>query len=543
MKFHSILGFAGVALLVAACSGDDEASSSAQDGEWLNKNCEQTTIGEASLRRLTKAELQNTIEDVFPEIKAWWQTVQLGPDPLSKDGFSNESSMLVMNEQTAKDWLATAEEVADAVTKDDTLAKVLPCASSSADAVCAESFIRSYGRRLFRRALGDEETKQYAALHASVQAKSDFATGIKWVLVSLMQSPHMAYRSEVGVAIGIQRVLKPYEVATALSYTYAGTTPSEALLERAENGGLDTADERIAAARELLDTPRGRKNVQRYADEWLNYSKVSIDSDAARSGNIGPHMVKETEAFLDAVLHENEGGIDDLLTAPYTMLDLSLSRFYGYGEVDNGKFVSVQRPAEWGVGLLAQGSVLAAHSHPDSSSPTLRGQLVYERLLCQTMPAPPADIPPIEPPAPGQTTTRERYEEQHMQSDACKSCHQYTDPTGFTFEHFDAFGRFRADENGLTIDSKGSIPFLDGDREVADQRELATELAASEQVQTCVSALVASYAFGGTHGGVFEGLCAIQGPQQRLIDGEIGLLQYWAELAGTPHFTQRQMTN
>ena len=123
MNKHSVLGLAGIIALSAACSGQD-AVDNTEDGNWLDKNCEQTTVGEPALRRLTKRELQNTIEDLFPELEGRWSQVQLGPDPRSEDGFSNSSDMLVMNEQTAKDWLSTAEEVADALTAPEVLGQI-----------------------------------------------------------------------------------------------------------------------------------------------------------------------------------------------------------------------------------------------------------------------------------------------------------------------------------------------------------------------------------------------------------------------------------
>ena len=72
---------------------------------------------------------------------------------------------------------------------------------------------------------------------------------------------------------------------------------------------------------------------------------------------------------------------------------------------------------------------------------------------------------------------------------------------------------------------------------------MAQELAQSEQVQVCVSSLVANYAFGAAHGGLSSGMCAIHEPQGRLLAGEVGLLDYWAELAGTPHFSERRVRN
>jgi len=540
MRARSAAALVSVVLLAAACEtgsiGDGGGTELNDPNDPNAETCE--AAGEPALRRLTAVELQNTIEDVFPEISASWSEVRLGPDPVSEAGFTNDGEMLSVNSQTAQGWLDTAEQVADAVTQSDVLPVLLPCSTAAADASCADTFISTYGKRLFRRPLGEEEKQRYAALHSSVQEQSDFSVATKWTLVGLMQSPHAVYRSEIGVAEGSQRVLTPYEIATALAYTYSGTTPSDELIAKAENGELDTAEQRIAEAHALLDTPEGRQNVHRFINEWIDYERIRGTSKDGVGDFVeaSEHMVYETQAFVEEVLYEEDGGVDELLTANYTMLNEQLASYYGYGQGESGSYARVERPADWGVGLLAQGSVLAAHAHMDSSSPTLRGIMVYERILCKEMPPPPADIPPIDPPVPGEVTTRERYEVQHMQSDECRACHQYSDPTGFSFEHFDAAGRFRADEDGLTIDDSGSIPFSGGIETVDGQADLALALGESEEAQNCVSGLVATYAYGNMH----DGQCAITEPQTRLASGEIGLVRYWAELAGTPHFGQRQ---
>ncbi|MEM6995136.1 MAG: DUF1588 domain-containing protein, partial [Myxococcota bacterium] len=190
-------------------------------------------------------------------------------------------------------------------------------------------------------------------------------------------------------------------------------------------------------------------------------------------------------------------------------------------------------------GLLGQGSLLAANAHVDASSPTQRGLLVYERLLCVPRPPVPADIPPIEPPSPGTTTTRERYEEQHMANDGCRSCHRLFDPIGFAFEHFDASGRFRPDEAGLPIDASGTIPKGPVEAEVSFDglTELSETLAAQDQVTDCISGLTATYVFGGAGGTT----CLAEDARTALVEEEYGLLEYVARLAAAPHFSERSM--
>src|SRR4029453_8618828 len=119
-------------------------------------------------------------------------------------------------------------------------------------------------------------------------------------------------------------------------------------------------------------------------------------------------------------------------------------------------FAVVERPAGRGIGLLAQGAVLATLSQPDGSSPTKRGLWGYKRMLCNVVPAVPPNIPELDPPQPGERTTRQRYEEDHAQG-SCQGCHSRWDPIGFGFEHFDEAGRYRELDGSLPIDTASHV--------------------------------------------------------------------------------------
>ena len=47
-------------------------------------------------------------------------------------------------------------------------------------------------------------------------------------------------------------------------------------------------------------------------------------------------------------------------------------------------------------------------------------------------------------------------------SSGCAACHNYTDPPGFAFGHFDAVGAFQLTEGGLAIDTTGQLTIPNG---------------------------------------------------------------------------------
>jgi hypothetical protein len=421
------------------------------------------------------------------------------------------------------------------------LVALFPCAAEAAPGrACADQVVQGLGARLFRRPVSDAEKAEYGALFDSISGKSDFATGARWLLVALIQSPSAVYRSELGVAAGGVRKLDGYELATELAYTFGGTAPSPDLIAAGERGDLSDPAARVAEAKKLLETATGREQLRQFLAEWSGYGRVAAKTKTTVENFEGLRgsMLGETGLFLGEAVVTRRGGMREILTASYTFLDGTLSQLYGFGNVTGTSFELVQRPAGQGLGLLAQGSMLAGSAHSDASSPTLRGLLVYERLLCHQKPPPLAMIPAIEPPAPGAKTTRERYEISHGANPSCASCHRYFDPIGFGFEHYDEAGRYRADEQGLPINAAGMVRnYPDGDVafEFDGLDNLAAQLADHAEVSDCVSGLAAAYAFAGAGGRT----CLAETARAAFARGELGVLDYFAELAAAPSFAER----
>jgi hypothetical protein len=503
-------------------------ASSVPDGSF-NLACNAPQLGSPVLRLLNATEFSQTISDIFPQIAGAW-TSTLPANSVSAYGFDNDSSQVV-GRQLAQGILDTATAVATAVTG-TAFASILPCSASTADRACADQFVTQYGRRFFRRTVSTDEHARYLAFFDSALAKSDFKTAVKWLLVGLIQSPNAVYRSEIGtVANDGSRKLGPDEVATQLAYTYTGSTPTDSLLTQADSGTpLDT----VALAKSLLATDAGKLTLQHFFEAYLDYPRVaSLDrAGVTNFTSIRTDMIQETRAFIDEVVVQHAGGLKELLTANTTNPSTALATYYGF-PAPATPFAAVTRTN--GIGLLAQGSILASLAQPNGSSPTKRGLLVYSRLLCHTKPSPPPNVGTIPIPQPGVATTRQRYEQQHAGSGACSVCHKQFDPIGFGFEHFDEGGKYRQTDGGLAIDTASNVPDPSGTPlfQFQDQESLARGLADQEVVYQCVAAYLATYAFGSGQS------CLGASRVSDFKAGTLGIADYYAALAAEPHFTRR----
>jgi len=498
-------------LVMASCAGDPGSSPD------LPESCTgQISPGPSPIRRLTQTEYNNTVFQLLGDSS--YPANKFAPDE-EANGFSNQASALVVSPLLAEQYMQAAEDLAIGHAERLVAEEVPACTGTAVDATAcnaaAEAFIRDFGKKTFRRPLTDEEVQAHQELFVQGTTLGagayDPRTGLQLVVQAMLQSPHFLYRVEFGRPESVESdvvELTSYEMASRLSYLFWGTMPDAALFEAAERDELRTPEQLEAQARRMLAAPRAREAVKNFHRQWLGIDEIPTVAATGRDRTVYPDyneamlplLQRETELFLDHAIFEENASVDDLFTAPYSMMNKELAEFYG---VENGpqssEFEPVELDAGRYAGFLTHAGLLTLHSKSDGSSPVHRGKWVRERLLCQFPPAPPDVVPP--PPTVDPTkTTREQYV-QHEADPACAGCHLWMDALGFGFEHFDALGRYRETQNGLAIDATGEVTFADEpgtDGPFNGAVELAQRLGNSERVRRCVSTQWFRYAYGRT---------------------------------------------
>jgi hypothetical protein len=504
------------------------------------------TVGHRVLRRLTNLELETSLRATLGLDAAKWPGVNLPSDAGSLDGFTNNVDSLTVSPQYAKDNFDGAKKIAALVSADPQLSTLAPC-SATGDAACADTFVASLGAKLYRRPLSATEKGRYSALYTKISADSgDFKSFAYWATIAMLQSPHLIYRSEIGEPEGARFKLTPYEIATQLAYTFTGAPPSDALTQLAASNQLATADQIEAAARSLVfdgqaARPAFRDVLLRFSEQWLGlagFSNIKKDATLYPDFNeeVQASMAEETRKFFSSVVLEDKGTVANLYTAPYTFVDSKLAGYYGFGTASGSDFVRAMRPANWGVGLLAQGALLATQANSLTTSPTRRGYLVRTKLLCGTVPPPPAVVGEIPAPSAAKTT-RQRYEELHTANPSCKACHSMMDNIGFSLEHLDSAGRFRETENNNPINDDGIVTGTTaGDLTVDGAAGLATALSTLPDATDCMSSYMAAYALGVNH----ENAACLVSTAKTELQGGSSLIDFYIRIARAEHFRTRQ---
>ena len=498
--------------------------------------------GKRALRRLSRFEYDNTVKDL------------LGLDAHAGERFvadtvvnayDNNVEALVVNPLLAQQLYESSERLASEAVKD--LGKLVPCDGQSGGAACAEQFIRDFGKRAFRRPLTDAEVARYLELHELGSADGGFAGGVELVLTALLQSPNFLYRAEIGQDDGSGRsALDAYELATALAYTLTASTPDAPLLAAADADALETPQEIEAQAQRLIDSPRGKQQVEHFVRAWLDLDRLaSVPKDAQIFAEFSPEvraaMTQEVEHYVSNVVFEGDGTLRSLLDTPRIFVNDALAKFYGVAmpsALDAEGFGAVDAPDPQRRGVLALGAVMTTYARPDSSSPIHRGKLVRERLLCQIQPPPPPGLVVQPPPFDPALTVRERFAA-HSSKEPCHTCHQRMDPIGLGFENYDGVGRYRDMEVGQPIDASGEImASQETDLTFEGAAQLAQALSQSAEVERCFALQWFRFAYGMAEDGELR--CALDDMQKNFAAQGGSIRELLLSTTRGEHFVARE---
>lgn len=448
-------------------------------------------------RRLSQSELDATLKALLGD------DTQPARTFLSEDEFApfdNDYTLQIASAAYVESLDALAEQVANRAVGDAAQRAIfMPCTpSGAADAVCFRRFVESFGSRALRRPLIAEEIDRLTALHAySIEANphvaTDFYTGVALVIRALLQDPEFLHRVESGAPNADDPTvfaLDDYEIASRLSYLLWGTMPDEALFADAAAGRLVTGDGRRAAAERMLLDPRARSQVRRFHAMWLGYRAIPHAAALVSAFN------RETTALIDRVVFDEKQSYLELFRARETFVDDALADHYGYARPEDGEgWVAYDDPSR--AGILSHGSVLAAFSKFTDTSPTQRGILIRNRLMCQRILSPPPDVDTDRPPpSTGEVVCKKDRYVAHTLSSGCNNCHSQMDPIGFGLEGFDIAGRARAHDDGAPeclIDGQGELPGYGAFR---GPRELAEKLITEHFIERCMSQQFYSFAIG-----------------------------------------------
>ena len=506
--------------------------------------------GEMTFLRLTPAQYQRAIHEIFgPSVQVDDSATVLGVRDRGLLALGARRSTLSAAE--LERYEALAQQVAAQVTASARRATLIQCRPAANDAphdACAARFVARAGRFLFRRPLTGDETDLYVAVaHTAAQTLGDYYGGLRAALAGMLVAPEFLFRvehSEPDPADPGMLRLDAWSQASRLSFFLWDSAPDGLLLDVAESGELLSREGLDRQVERLLASPRVEHGLRAFFSDMLQFDRfatLSIDS------SLFPRFTKNVEddareqtlrTVVDHLLNRNRD-YRDLFVSRDTFLTPPLAAIYGVPLVRSQElggavpWVPYRFPeGDSHVGLLAQVSFLALHSHPGRSSPTLRGQAVREIFLCQRVPPPPPDVDFSllqDTYNPDFRTTRDRLAE-HRRNPACASCHNLTDPIGLTLEVFDAAGGYRTTENGAPIDTSGEL----NGRTYGGPAGLAQALRDEPRAASCF--IERAFSYGAARTPTDDERAWLAGVQSELADSGVKWRALMRRIAQNPDF-------
>jgi hypothetical protein len=455
------------------------------------------------LRQLTLSEYRDTVADLLRITNP--DTTSIPPD-VAVRGFTTNATGGGIDKNNVDRYESTGSALADRAVA-ESYAALVPCQTQ--DMACAGTFIDKFGTRAFRRPVTPEEKTRYLALFDAGLTGGDFKVGVALTINAMLISPHFLMRSELGEDKGGGKfVLTPYEIASALSYTYSGTMPDDLLFASAQSGALATKKEIETQVRRMLLTPRGRARVATFASELVEASRSFVATkdatlfpmlkDAAAATAIVNAMKAEQDAFITNIVFDSTKKFPELFSADYTFVNDRLAAFYGLPAPGTGeKMAKVTLPAgSPRGGLLTMGMFLFGHARADQSSPTQRGHTIRANIFCTEVPPPPDGVDATVKAGPPAQTGRQQIEAL-TGSGICNACHSLMNPIGFALEGFDAAAQIRTTDHGQPIDATGAINGI-GSAPITfnGAKELSAIVAKSEVAQACIASTFYRFARG-----------------------------------------------
>ncbi len=357
------------------------------------------TVGGSPVRRLSRIEYNNMIRDLGLDPGNTQPATQFVTEQKIDNGkagnFNTNAYATISGTLINQQYLEAAEALAAAAVANTTeLAAILPSAPTK-NAACAQQFISSWANRAFRGQLDADETTALNTLYTNVSAQFDFPTGIQAVIEAVLTSPRFLFVLEFGRpdATGTAAAvpLTPMELATRLALYLWRSIPDQTLMDAANgvNGAsLASASDVATQATRMLADAKAKSALADFADQWLdieNMDAVTKDTQFTKwtASVAAEHAHREPDDL-------HAGGAGEQPPTPRssprgrrTSTPTSPRSTASRAQPDVQRGHDVNSTANPRMGILTDGSVLAMHAHTSLPSPTKRGRMIRQQILCE----------------------------------------------------------------------------------------------------------------------------------------------------------------
>ena len=459
-------------------------------------------IGRTPLRRLTRYEFENTLEDVLsiklkiPYRDAITDRIDISQiesivpsDIPGESGFDNDALHMEQLKPPLND-LANAVHYALAEFSKDLIARksVLGRADIPPDAAAAEiqQVISKFLMRAYRgsREQLDEYTDVYYNLYQKhVQISKDNNASLRYALEMILISPEFLYRFEESKNLDAPYPVTGLELATRLSYFLWSTTPDAELLQLGRDGSLLQDDVLKSQVARMLNSPKRIALSENFAGQWLGFGDLLSNREYLSSERWNRETYDEVLFFVDELIKSDRSFLELIQSDwiykrssargyqkidPESVQNLYANIFASRESSTQDKRIRYDPPVlvktqdDREGGIITSPAIMRLTASKDRTSPIRRGVWVLSTIIGKDL-EPPPDVPSIE-------EAREALQvkenpsvaeliKQHISKSECIICHRSIDPLGLGLENFAPTGEWRTLYPDQTpVQSAGVMP-------------------------------------------------------------------------------------
>ena len=455
-------------------------------------------------RRLTREELQNTLEDILHvDIRQTLTNSRLHVIPETvvekffnagirgASGFSNDAIALSEESVDIQTYARCFSAVLTLLDSNELAREKLfgdkPLSELSETETLA--ILRNFGNAAFRRNITDGELKKFEKVYTDMRKDRTVYESIKSSFLAILLSPMYLYKFEE-VKLG-QSPLSNHELATRLSYFLWSSPPDAELQELVENGELSKPEVLKQQVQRMLADPKRVALAENLGGEWFDYKhlrrKSAVNKRSDKMAGFYRTQFEEALLFFDGIIrfdapifnlvdadwafsNRHQRNIYNLPVKSWTLQktealppinihyrDAERKIHEGNYEYKHAPLTLVELDDANRGGFITLGPTLSATSTENRTSPIRRGVWVLESILGIHFEVP-ENVPDLE-------DSQKKAKEQklnlspieilklHSSQKGCVSCHKYIDPVGFGLEIYDQLG---IERGGGALSVKGT---------------------------------------------------------------------------------------
>lgn len=332
-----------------------------------------------------------------------------------------------------------------------------------------QELLLRFAAQAWRRKLSAAEQQHLLSFYRSLREEDglDHIEAMRDSVVFIFMSPHFLYRTDL-VSVGEgTRSLTHFELANRLSYFLWSSAPDITLRQRQVD--LSNKEVLFDQVRRMLRDERITGLAREFATNWLDVRRFeehnSVDRDRFPefTNELRQSMFEEPIHFFTDLV-SNDRSILELINARHTFVNSVLARHYGMQDglkFSQNEWQKVEQADAFDRGGLLGMSVFMTKNSPGlRTSPVKRGYWVVRRILGETIPPPPPNVPdlPEDESQLGNLSLREVLS-RHRDHKSCSGCHDRFDSIGLAFEGFGPIGERREkDLGGRPVDTFADFP-------------------------------------------------------------------------------------